>query len=79
MLVSLKGGTDGAPEPVYLVSAADLKGTSWSAPEIVGWTLDHHSVAFGRSELGGQLILFYDHLSAVGGAGPIRSGVRLQD
>ncbi len=77
ILVSVKGGTDGAPEPVYVVSAADGSGSSWNAPELVGWTIEHHSVAFGRADDGSQLIMFYDHLNAVGGTGRIRSGARL--
>ncbi|MCB1217440.1 hypothetical protein KDL44_08600 [bacterium] len=76
VLVSVKGGTDGAPEPVYIVTATDADGAGWSAPELVGWTWQHHAVAFTVNDDEDQLILFYDHLNAVGGTGQIRSGMR---
>ncbi|MCB1186059.1 hypothetical protein KDL29_02735 [bacterium] len=76
VLVSVKGGTDGAPEPVYVVTASDNDGATWGAPELVGWTWQHHAVAFTENEDGEQLILFYDHMNAIGGTGLIRSGSR---
>lgn len=76
ILVSIKGGTAGVPEPVYVVTASNDNGTDWNAPEIVGWTLEFHSVAFGEAQDGKQLIVFYDNLNKLANQGRLRSGSR---